>query len=89
MTPKPDTAEWERWILTDESWAQWRAENSDLVADMRARTTTDTARDAPRSPDCVAGKHRACGGDAWDDAADDVCDCRCGCHSEEVAADER
>jgi hypothetical protein len=24
---KPDTAEWINWKLTDESWAQWRAEN--------------------------------------------------------------
>lgn len=25
--PKPDTQEWAEHVLTDESWAQWRAEN--------------------------------------------------------------
>lgn len=31
LTPKPDTAEWERHMLTDESWQQWRDENPGLV----------------------------------------------------------
>jgi hypothetical protein len=30
-TPKPDTAEWINWKLTDESWQQWRNENPDEV----------------------------------------------------------
>ncbi len=36
-TPKPDTAEWEHWILTDDSWEQWRAEHLDEVAEMTKR----------------------------------------------------
>lgn len=35
--PKPDTLEWVAWKLSDESWAQWRAENRDEVAAMQAR----------------------------------------------------
>lgn len=33
---KPDTPEWVRHKLTDESWAGWRAENSLKVAILRA-----------------------------------------------------
>jgi hypothetical protein len=31
------------------------------------------------NPDCAAGKHGSCAGDAWDDVADErvTCDCRC------------
>ena len=29
--PKPDTAEWMNWKLTDESWTQWRDENPNEV----------------------------------------------------------
>jgi len=32
----PDTAEWMRWKLTDESWQQWRDENPQEVAQMNA-----------------------------------------------------
>jgi hypothetical protein len=32
--PKPDTSEWVQWKLTDGSWAEWRAENPELVAAM-------------------------------------------------------
>jgi|GEM_PF-2576046 len=32
------------------------------------------------SPDCVAGKHRACSGDAWDDDTDSPTLCTCTCH---------
>lgn len=32
--PKPDTAEWIDWKLTDVSWAEWRAENPEEVAEM-------------------------------------------------------
>lgn len=38
VKPKPDTAEWERWILADKSWWQWREENPERVAQMRERT---------------------------------------------------
>lgn len=37
IRPKPDSLEWERWILTDASWALWRDENSEQVAAMLAR----------------------------------------------------
>jgi hypothetical protein len=30
--PTPDTKEWIDWKLSDESWATWRAENSEEVA---------------------------------------------------------
>lgn len=44
---KPDTREWIEWKLTDESWAQWRAENPAKVEAMqeavqRARTAIGT-----------------------------------------------
>src|SRR5690348_7248244 len=32
--PKPDTEEWTRWKLTDESWALWREQNSEEVAQL-------------------------------------------------------
>lgn len=31
-------------------------------------------------PDCVAGKHPACIGEAWDDEADKPTRCECACH---------
>lgn len=36
--PTPDTKEWIKHKLTDESWAQWRAENPEQVAAMVAST---------------------------------------------------
>jgi len=30
--PTPDTAEWNNWKLTDESWQKWRDENTEEVA---------------------------------------------------------
>lgn len=32
------------------------------------------------SPDCRAGKHGACVGDAWDDVLDAPAECSCDCH---------
>lgn len=37
FTPKPDTAEWESWMLTDDSWQEWRDEHPERAAAMRAR----------------------------------------------------
>lgn len=34
---KPDVEEWVRHKLTDESWAEWRAENLEEVEKMKAR----------------------------------------------------
>lgn len=34
----------------------------------------------PIDPDCLAGKHHACHGRAWDFEADDEVQCACGCH---------
>ena len=31
-------------------------------------------------PDCVAGKHTACLGNAWDNESDMPADCECPCH---------
>ncbi len=36
---KPDHREWIEWKLTDASWAQWRDENQEAVAAMRAALT--------------------------------------------------
>ena len=36
-------------------------------------------------PDCVAGKHPACQGWAWDDEDDVPCRCECPCHEEDAA----
>jgi len=36
FSPSPDTSEWSEWKLTDESWAQWRAENPEEAAAMKA-----------------------------------------------------
>lgn len=33
---KPDTPEWLAWMLTDESWQEWRAANPERVEAMRA-----------------------------------------------------
>lgn len=32
---KPDSGEWMRWMLSDDSWEQWRTENPERVATMR------------------------------------------------------
>ena len=34
FNPKPDTAEWIQWKLTEESWQQWRDENPEAVAEL-------------------------------------------------------
>lgn len=34
--PKPDVLRWINWKLTDESWQEWRAENPEEVALLRA-----------------------------------------------------
>lgn len=36
FSEKPDTREWIDWMLTDESWQQWRDENAQQVAAMKA-----------------------------------------------------
>lgn len=33
--PKPDTAEWNTHVLTDDSWQQWREQNPERVARLR------------------------------------------------------
>lgn len=33
------------------------------------------------NPDCKAGKHDACNGDAWDTVQDAVTECPCTCHT--------
>jgi hypothetical protein len=37
FSPKPDTLEWLRWKLQDESWQQWRDENPAELADLQKR----------------------------------------------------
>lgn len=36
FNPKPETNEWLHWKLTDESWAEWRADNQDEVQRIKA-----------------------------------------------------
>lgn len=47
-------------------------------------TIPDTVRaeTMPPSPDCQAGKHGSCTGDAWDADADALTACPCTCHQE-------
>jgi len=40
----------------------------------------------PVNPDCKAGKHDACFGDAWDFEKDQPAPCECNCHTERNAA---
>lgn len=38
---KPDTPEWIRWKLTDESWETWRVENPDEVKRLQSNQTRE------------------------------------------------
>jgi hypothetical protein len=44
FTPKPDHPEWIAWKLTDESWANWRAENPGEVKRLRESGQTEVQR---------------------------------------------
>lgn len=46
----------------------------------RAAQEAAEPRPGPLSPDCLAGKHAPCSGDAWDTPRDVLTDCRCSCH---------
>lgn len=37
VVAKPDSAEWEQFMLTDESWEKWRTENPTTVEKMKER----------------------------------------------------
>jgi len=41
---------------------------------------------APMNPDCEAGKHTACAGDAWDFDTDQPVRCACTCHGPDELA---
>lgn len=45
IEPKPDTAEWMRHMLTDDSWEQWRAEHPERVEAMRALLEPESGDD--------------------------------------------
>jgi hypothetical protein len=47
FTRKPDVREWVEHKLTDESWAQWRAENQLEVAAMKASTVPPHQGETP------------------------------------------
>lgn len=52
----------------------------DLVRALNAQSNAAAAapaRSVPTCPECVAGKHRNCNGQAWDDAEDGLTECRC------------
>lgn len=66
-------------------WSAWvgspvvpRPEWAD-VADARLELTSP--RSVQVNPDCKAGKHDACNGDAWDTVKDAVTECPCTCHT--------
>lgn len=44
LTPSPDHPEWIDWKLTDESWKEWRDENPEEVARLRAAQSTEGAK---------------------------------------------
>src|SRR3990167_2703344 len=43
--PKPEVKEWIDWMLTDQSWEQWRKENPEKVERMRKSILTPASRD--------------------------------------------
>lgn len=44
VTPKGDSVEWMWWLIVAPSWAQWRIENPDKVAEYRAAITAANYR---------------------------------------------
>jgi hypothetical protein len=46
----------------------------------------DLLLDNHLSPDCLAGKHKACRGDAWCFEDDRPAECLCACHADYDAA---
>lgn len=46
------------------------------------RVRTVYPDDYALSPDCTAGKHVACSGDAWDELWDALSRCECDCHGD-------
>jgi len=43
----------------------------------------------PMNPDCRAGKHQACAGDAWDETNDQPAQCTCPCHAHPTGTEVR
>lgn len=54
VTPKPDTAEWEDHILSDESWEDWRRDNprskDEMFIRQQVRWNRAVAESAVRTP---------------------------------------
>lgn len=49
FTPKPEHPRWLRHLLTDETWAKWRAEHPDDVAAMTQQLSSQPV-EAPETP---------------------------------------
>jgi len=49
FTPKPDTPRWMHHKLTDDSWAQWRAENPEDVERLKAAPSSSCGREGEES----------------------------------------
>ena len=49
-TPKPEHPEWMQHLLSDESWAGWRAENPETVAAFREALAAAPPKSAVESP---------------------------------------
>lgn len=66
--------------LIAEHAASFTAVGGAAVGALGSAYTIAIERDASCiSPDCRAGKHRACSGTAFDERADEVVPCGCGC----------
>jgi len=50
---------------------------SDAVSEPQAVEDVHSAPESPICPECVAGKHQNCEGQAWDNAADEPVGCAC------------
>ena len=70
--------------IWDEEFAgRWAELHPDDDTDATSYDVEDDD-EPPVNPDCQAGKHAACAGDAWDEAMDERVDCECECHQRPV-----
>jgi hypothetical protein len=72
------------WDELEPRWRELHPDQTDTTP-----TSYDVGSDVlpPINPDCLAGKHHVCPGDAWDDDADEPTECVCECHVERPVVD--
>lgn len=83
IPPRNGRSAWQAAQLT--ALEALRQAEDDLTAVLR-RAVLEQEQQDPRSPDCIAGKCRACAGDAWDEELDARVPCPCACHDKAAAA---